>query len=144
MTRSSAKPIFLAVPDYNRSDEARIEGLQRSLNAASNGAIGQRHLRNPHVDIGSPGVEVDDAAYVERYLAGLREARVVLALLDGRQVDDRTAFAVGYARALEIPVVGLWTETRQVASPLLVAACELISGDVREVAAHLAGYVDDP
>lgn len=42
----------------------------------------------------------------------IRRAAVVLALLDGIDVDSGTAAEIGYAAALGTPVVGLRTDTR--------------------------------
>ncbi len=42
----------------------------------------------------------------------LRQAAVVVAVCDGLQVDDGTAWEIGYAYALGIPVIGLRTDAR--------------------------------
>ena len=52
-------------------------------------------------------------AEVGRYNEGLiRDSVAMLALLDGTDVDSGTAAEIGFAAALEIPVVGLRTDTR--------------------------------
>jgi nucleoside 2-deoxyribosyltransferase len=48
----------------------------------------------------------------EEDLRGLEEADVVVAILDGTDVDSGTAFEVGYACARGKPVIGLKTDTR--------------------------------
>jgi nucleoside 2-deoxyribosyltransferase len=45
-------------------------------------------------------------------LAGLTSAEVVVAVCDGPQVDDGTAWEIGYAYARGIPVYGLRTDPR--------------------------------
>jgi nucleoside 2-deoxyribosyltransferase len=45
-------------------------------------------------------------------LEGLDRAEVVLAVCDGTQVDDGTAWEIGYAFARGVPVVGLRTDRR--------------------------------
>lgn len=45
-------------------------------------------------------------------LAGLARARAVVAVLDGAQVDDGTAWEIGWAHARGIPVYGLRTDRR--------------------------------
>ncbi len=47
-----------------------------------------------------------------RCLAEIRRADAVVAVLDGPDVDSGTAFEVGYATALGIPVIGLRTDYR--------------------------------
>lgn len=48
----------------------------------------------------------------ERDLGGLERSDVVVAVLDGPDVDSGTAYEVGYARAKGKPVVGLKTDLR--------------------------------
>jgi nucleoside 2-deoxyribosyltransferase len=43
----------------------------------------------------------------------IRCADIILAILDGPDVDSGTAAEIGYAAALEIPVIGLRTDTRR-------------------------------
>lgn len=43
----------------------------------------------------------------------IRDADVILAILDGPDVDSGTAAEIGYAAALEKPVIGLRTDTRR-------------------------------
>lgn len=46
-------------------------------------------------------------------LESLEEADVVVGVLDGADVDSGTAFEVGYAYALGLPVIGIRTDYRQ-------------------------------
>ena len=46
-------------------------------------------------------------------LETLRDADLVVAVLDGSDVDSGTAFEVGYAHALGIPVIGIRTDYRE-------------------------------
>ncbi len=48
----------------------------------------------------------------ERDLAGMDRSDVVVAILDGADVDSGTAFEVGYAFAKGKPVIGLKTDMR--------------------------------
>lgn len=45
-------------------------------------------------------------------LEALAKADLVVAVLDGPDVDSGTAFEVGYARALDLPVIGVRTDFR--------------------------------
>jgi nucleoside 2-deoxyribosyltransferase len=49
-------------------------------------------------------------------VAALEAADLVVAMCDGVQVDDGTAWEIGYAHARGIPVVGYRTDTRRVAA----------------------------
>ena len=46
-------------------------------------------------------------------LKALEESDIVVAVLDGPDVDSGTAFEVGYARALGLPVIGMRTDFRE-------------------------------
>lgn len=46
-------------------------------------------------------------------LDALKESDVVVAVLDGPDVDSGTAFELGYARALGLPVIGIRTDFRE-------------------------------
>ena len=46
-------------------------------------------------------------------IRSLEQADLVVALLDGADVDSGTAFEVGYARALGLPVIGVRTDYRE-------------------------------
>lgn len=137
----SAKPVFLALPDHNEGELSRQEALVRELHAASGTALGNKHLFIPASALGHPGIDVDEDAYVEGVRAALEEAEVVLAVLDGRQVDDGTAWILGWSAAGGKTVYGYWSERRQVAHPLVTDACDRITGEVRELAEWLADHV---
>jgi nucleoside 2-deoxyribosyltransferase len=49
----------------------------------------------------------------EKCVEAVRGADVVVAVLDGPDVDSGVAFEMGYAHALGVPVVGLRTDFRQ-------------------------------
>lgn len=49
---------------------------------------------------------------LQRDLEGIISCKAVVALLDGPQVDDGTAFEIGYAYAKGIPVFGVRTDFR--------------------------------
>lgn len=137
----SPKPVFLALPDHNEGELSRQEALMRELHAASGTAIGNKHVFVPSSALGHPGIDVDEETYVEELRGALEEAEVVLAVLDGRQVDDGTAWIVGWAAAQGKTVYGYWSERRQVAHPLITDACHRITGEVRDLAEWLSEHV---
>ena len=65
---------------------------------------------------------------------GINHCTVVVAVLDGRQVDDGTAWEIGYAYAKGIPVYGLHTDARQAGETPYNHVNSMIEGG-------LAGYV---
>lgn len=132
-----ARPIFLAAPERGAGNLSLIESLLRELQVATGGALKGSLVFVPHLQVGDVGIEVDAPKYSERSLAALREAVVIIAVLDGAQVDDSVAFLVGHATALGKPVLGYVTDAR-VKAPLLEQACRSVTHDVRALAAELA------
>lgn len=67
----------------------------------------------PQRDIGEVWkTEVDYRKIYEMDLRAIEEADVVVAVLDGPDVDSGTAFEIGYATAKGKPVIGLKTDVR--------------------------------
>lgn len=82
----------------------------------------------------------------QRNLDQVRSADVLVAWLDGQEVDSGTAIEIGYAAALGIPCFGLRTDTRLageegMAVNLQVEATIVSSGG--RVASSLAEVVDE-
>ena len=63
-------------------------------------------------DLISPGDGLSARQIMETDRDALLSCHAVVALLDGPQVDDGTAWEIGYAFAKGIPVVGLRTDFR--------------------------------
>ena len=67
--------------------------------------------------VGPAGTPFNDRRHLSgihrRCLDALRGADVVVAILDGADVDSGVAYEVGYARALGKPVLGVRTDYRQ-------------------------------
>jgi nucleoside 2-deoxyribosyltransferase/predicted secreted protein len=62
----------------------------------------------------APGREPDaDGAIYQTHVAALRETDVVVAVCDGPDADSGTAWEMGYASALGIPLVALRTDSRR-------------------------------
>ncbi len=87
----------------------------------------------------------------EKCISALRSADIVVACLDGPDVDSGVAFEMGYAHALGIPVVGLRTDFRQLqergvnlmcSRPCAEYVCRMsFDEDIRHVADELARKV---
>ena len=89
-------PIYLAGPFFDLAQRWMIEESYRTL--LDHGA----EVFSPLHEVGT-GLSAQAIATAD--IRGLRECSKVLALLDG--ADPGTLFEVGYARALDIPVVAL-------------------------------------
>lgn len=133
------KPVFLAAPDRGHAAHALVEALLRELQVATGGALKGSHVYVPHLSTH----EGDPAAYFSRSLVALQEAAVVVAVLDGAQVDENVAFWMGYAFAAQKPVVGYVTDARA-KGPMVAGAVVDATHDVKALAAALARYLSQP
>jgi nucleoside 2-deoxyribosyltransferase len=88
--------IYLAGPFFDLAQRWLIEETVRTLKGLG------AEVFSPLHDV---GMGLSSAEIAQADLKGLRSCSKVLALLDG--VDPGTIYEVGYARALEIPVVAL-------------------------------------
>ena len=99
-------PVFSQVErQYNRRLAARLDEL-----------MPRSEIVLPQ-DFRTAGARFNDRRHLEslyrRCIEAVRQADVVVALLDGADADSGVAFEVGYARALGKPVLGVRTDYRQ-------------------------------
>lgn len=137
--RHMPKPIFLAAPDRGHGAQALIEALLREIQVATGGALKGSHVFVPHLAIS----EGDSAAYFTRSLEAIQQAAVVVAVLDGPQVDENVALWMGYAFAAQRPIVGYVTDARA-KGPMVASVVAEATHDVKQLAAALAGYLSQP
>jgi len=137
--------IYLAGPLFTHAERQFMASLRDRL----------RQLT--HVTVTWPGDLFDDAHLAslgpkakQHIFAGCRDeihaATHIVAILDGPQVDDGTAWEIGYAYARGLPVIGLRTDFRQagdtahsVANAMIECSCVHIYRSADELLAALAG-----
>lgn len=131
-----ARPIFVAAPEAGAGNLALLDKLTVQLQVATGGAVAGSSMFVPHLQAGDPGVETTREAYFTRSLEALQDARVVVAVLDGPQVDENVAFLLGYAFAAGKPVVGFVSDGRE-KGPFAEGALAATVHDVKGLAAAL-------
>ena len=131
------RPVFLAAPEAGAGAQGLIEALLRELQVLTGGALKGSHVFVPHLQVGDVGIETDAAAYFTRSLEALNEARVVVAVLDGPQVDENVAFWLGYAFAARKPVLGYATDGRD-KGPMVGGALADVATDPRSLTDAIA------
>lgn len=129
--------VFLAAPELGDGALAAVDKLLATMEPLSAGALRAGDFFVPHLHVGDVGVETDAATYFERSLAALQEADVVVAVLDGAQVDENVAFWLGYAFAAGKPVVG-YRSDRRATGPMPAGALAETVADPRTLAKALA------
>lgn len=92
------------------------------------------------MNAGDAGIDLKPEDYFSRALTALSEARVVVAVVDGAQVDDGVAFLVGYAFAAQKPVILYRTDGREKSAFIEGAAGET-AHDLRDLARLLAKHL---
>jgi nucleoside 2-deoxyribosyltransferase len=135
--------IYLAGPLFTHGERAYLSSLRDRL----------RQL--PGVTVTWPGDLFDDAhlaslgPQAKQYIFegcrdAIHEASHAIALLDGTQVDDGTAWEIGYAHARGLPIWGLRTDFRQagdtahsVANAMIECSCARIVRSADELLAAL-------
>lgn len=102
--------IYLAGPLFSEAEQDWLRGLKRQLQELGYDVLWPYELFNQD-EVASWG----DAAS-RRIKEGCRDVLeacdLVVALLDGTQIDDGTAWELGFAYAKGIPAVGIRTDAR--------------------------------
>ncbi|MGH9314052.1 MAG: nucleoside 2-deoxyribosyltransferase [Vicinamibacterales bacterium] len=101
------KPVYIAGPLFTPAERRYLEELA----AVIDGAGFETYL--PHRDGGlvSPDRRNTRAMY-ESDLRALNACGMIVAVLNGTDVDSGTAFEIGYAVARGLPVLGLYEDIR--------------------------------
>lgn len=103
--------LYIAAPLFTEAELAFNLVLARALEAAGHDVyLPQRDVPT------AEGAERTRSIFQENLVA-LGKAEAVIAVCDGRQVDDGTAWEIGYAYGRNLQVYGLRTDTRIVQQP---------------------------
>lgn len=130
--------IYLAGPLFTQAEQAWLRSVKAEL------------MRNGHevcwpFELFTEGQIADwgpiaPRRIMERCREALDASHSVVAWLDGTQVDDGTAWEIGYAHARGKTVLGLRTDSRQagdtshsVVNAMVEATCQSISRSVAEL-----------
>ncbi len=97
--------IYQAGPLFSEAEKAWHRAFKARLEAAGYDVLWPG-------DLFPAGGAVTAAQIMEADRDALLSCDVVVALLDGAQVDDGTAWEIGYACAKGMPVIGLRTDIR--------------------------------
>lgn len=134
--------IYLAGPLFSEAERDWLKKLQLELQDAGYEVVWPYELFEQS-EVDSWG---DKAA--QKIMEHCRDALVgcdlAVALLDGAQVDDGTAWEIGFARAKGIPVFGIRTDFRfggETANgrvnAMIAGSCETIAGNKKELFSSL-------
>jgi hypothetical protein len=111
------KPVYLAGPFFNTAQQWLVDEARAALKA-----LGLRVISPIH-DIGEGPAE----QVAPEDLRAIRESGLVFALLDG--IDAGTLFEIGYARALDIPVVAVGEAVDERSLTMLIGSNCIVHSD---------------
>jgi nucleoside 2-deoxyribosyltransferase len=114
------KPIYIAGPLFSESERRYLESLVDFLTKELNEAFMDLHIDKyrdfflPHRDVGDAGIVIggNEEVFIND-LRYLENAHIVIAWLDGADVDSGTAIEIGYAFAKSKHIFGILTDRRR-------------------------------
>lgn len=139
--------IYLAAPLFNDMERSFNLRLTAQLQPFATVFLPQRDglLMRDLIRDGMPVAAARRLVY-EADVNALRQCDCIVAVLDGRTVDEGVAFEIGFARALGKSCVGLKTDDRALLSsgdnPMILAGCDIVLGSLLEVVAYLKSGLD--
>lgn len=132
------KRIYLAAPLFNDSERRFNAELCSALELKADVFLPQRDglLLRDLVDSGVPDEDARRLIF-DVDVGAIRESDALVAVLDGRTVDEGVALELGIAYALEKQCIGLKTDDRALLSsgdnPMVLGACAHICRSVGEL-----------
>jgi nucleoside 2-deoxyribosyltransferase len=136
--------VYLAAPLFNdmeRSFNARLAELIASMTEVFLPQRDGKLLRDLVRD-GMPHSAARQLVF-EADINAIRCCDCLVAVLDGRTIDEGVAFEIGFARALGKLCLGLKTDDRALLAsgdnPMIIAGCHEVLGSVLELIGALKG-----
>ena len=137
--------IYQAGPLFSQADVAWHRGLTQQLRRAGHEVVWPGDLVSDD-DVAGWGSEAPRRIFaIDK--AAIDGADLLVALLDGAQVDDGTAWEIGYAHARGIPVIGIRTDFRRagetghsLVNAMIEGSCHTIVRDVDALLDTLADH----
>lgn len=130
--------IYLAAPLFNDMERSFNERLSLLLEIHFDVFLPQRDgnlLKNLVVQ----GYSLAEARALvfQQDIAALTKSDIIVAVLDGRTVDEGVAFELGYARALSKFCIGLKTDDRSLLptgdNPMLIGGCNIVCNSAEQI-----------
>lgn len=145
MTEGGARHlVYLAAPLFNDVERAFNTRLTSLISPIAEVFLPQRNglLLRDLVRNGMPHAAAQQLVF-QADISAIRRADCVVAVLDGRTIDEGVAFEIGFARALDKLCIGLKTDDRSLLTsgdnPMIVAGCHEIVHTVMELVDLLKG-----
>ncbi|MCA0401559.1 MAG: nucleoside 2-deoxyribosyltransferase [Proteobacteria bacterium] len=134
--------IYLAAPLFNDMERSFNTRLTALLESFAEVFLPQRDGKLMR-DLVAEGIPLATARIMvfEADLAALKACTHVVAVLDGRTIDEGVAFEVGYANALGKTCIGLKTDDRALLpsgdNPMILCGCQEVCMNIIELVDRL-------
>lgn len=137
--------LYLAAPLFSEAERAFNTVLATALGARHTVFLPQRdgHLIEDLVKAGADEASAAQSAF-DVDVAAIRRSDCIVAVLDGRGVDEGVAVELGIAFAISKASVGLQTDRRRLLGTRNNPMVDCILWDVRTTIAELLVWLDDP
>lgn len=106
------KNIYFANGLFNESQLAFNENLASKVRSILNGGV-ELYLPQENMSINNKDDFADSVTIFNADNTYLDKSDLMIAVLDGDTIDDGVACEIGRASALGIPIIGIYTDTRQ-------------------------------
>jgi nucleoside 2-deoxyribosyltransferase len=136
---------YLAAPLFNDMERAFNLAIADALSAYVDVFLPQRdgQLLKELVAAGVP-ISAARAIIFRGDLRAIENSQMLIAILDGRTVDEGVAFELGYARAFGKHCIGLKSDDRVMLptgdNPMIVSGCHQICTALAELVAAVRSY----
>ena len=120
--------IYLAGPLFSEAEQDWLAGLKRQLQEHGYDVVWPCELFS-QTEISTWG-DAASRKIMEGCMDALASCKLVVALLDGTQVDDGTAWEFGFAYAKGIHAVGIRTDARYCGETLGARVNAMIAGSI--------------
>lgn len=108
------KQIYLAAPLFNEREREYNKLLRDLLISDFNVFLPQEDgLLMEDLIIKGMGKNIAEKTIYDADISAMRESDIIVAILDGANIDEGVSFELGFCRALQKVCVGLQTDTRR-------------------------------
>ena len=137
---------YIAAPLFNQSERSFNLELAETIAKYCNVFLPQRDgllLSKLIYD----GMNISDARNLvfKADVASISSSNILIAVLDGRTIDEGVCFEIGYANALNILCIGLKSDDRSLLpsgdNPMIVCGCKHIFSSILDLEVYISAYV---
>lgn len=135
------KTVYLAAPLFSEAECEFNRKIREELHSFGfNVFFPQEHSNNVHDKINRQKI------IFEKNLKGIEKSDIIVAVIDGVDVDSGTAWEIGYAFAKGKPVIGLRTDFRTLGIEgtvnLMIERSVILCMSISELLNHLKSMTD--